>query len=136
METKDKKARRPYTIECTEEQLWLIAKAVEDYTRFLAGQCGMNNAMMHTDACRIGSKLENELHKIVTPELPQNASYGWSGSDCPNFHQRKEIAMGYGIYRQIRHYFAMQLEDNDWNVYKSETLTCPEQGPLIKITKQ
>ena len=133
---KTRRCTRKYTIECTEEQLRLISHAVEDYTRFLSGQCEMNNAMMLTDACRIGSELENELHKIVTPELPQNASYGWSGSDCPNFHQRREIAMGYGIYREILHYFAMKAPYEGWNVYKSETLTCPEQGPLITIKEK
>lgn len=40
--------------------------------------------------------------------------------------------MSYGIYREILHHFAKDSKD-EWNVYKGETLTCPEQGGLIKI---
>lgn len=127
---------KQYTITCNEEQLGLIANAVEDWSRFLSGQCELDNATCYiepTDAmqnCR--DIMREQIHPLITPLLPLNASYGWDGSTCPNKHQKKAIAMGYGIYRQIRHFFALQ-KPRDWNVYNSETLTCPEQGPLIQI---
>ena len=120
-------ADKMYTITCSEEQLRLIANAVEDWHRFLAGQCEMANATSMTDNY-------HELYDILTKQVePLVASYGWDGGTCPNKFQRKAIAMSYGIYRQILHFFAMQRKDNEWDVYKSPTLTCDEQGGLIKI---
>ena len=123
-----------FTITCSEEQLRLIANAVEDWSRFLSGQCEMHNATLMLENHReLYEELNKNVHPLVTPLLPRNASYGWNGGNCPNEHQKKAIAMSYGIYRQILHFFAMQKKDNNWNVYRSETLTCPEQGELIKI---
>lgn len=125
-----------YTITCTEEQLRFISYAVEDWHRFLAGQCEMDYATSYiepTDAmheCR--EILRKQIHPLVTPLLSLNSSYGWDGSTCPNKAQKKAIAMSYGIYREIKHYFATQ-NPNGWDVYQSETLTCPDTGTLIKI---
>lgn len=125
-----------YTITCTKEQLQLIADAVEDWTRFFCGQCELWNGTVGLDnGPDIRTKLE-ELHSLVVPELPRGASYGWSGGGCPNDYQRKSIAMGYGIYRQIRHFMSLQRKDDSWDCYKSPTLTCKEQGPLIQIDKK
>ena len=81
--------------------------------------------------------LNKDIRPMVVPELDKKygrgASYGWDGSTCPNEHQRKAIAMSYGIYRQILHFFSLQRKDNEWDVHKSPTLTCDEQGGLIKI---
>ena len=128
---------RKFTITCTEEQLRLIANAVEDWSRFLGGQCEMQYATQYVkpveDYFKVQEILRDQVHPFITPDLPRNASYGWNGGNCPNYHQRKAIAMSYGIYRQILHFFALQHGGNDWNVYRGETLTCPEQGGLIKI---
>lgn len=132
---------KQYTITCNEEQLRLIAHAVEDWTRFLSGQCELFNATCMVEPIesmhRVREILNEEVRPYIVPELNEmygrGASYGWNGGGCPNDYQRKSMAMGYGIYRQILHFFATQRKDNDWNVYKSETLTCPEQGPLIQI---
>ena len=127
---------KKYTITCTEEQLRLIEAAVEDWTRFLSGQTEMWNAiacLTLEDGLLIREKLM-ELHKFVTPELPHNASYGWSGAGCENKPQRKAIAMGYGIYRQILHFLTLKYKLD--NVYTSPTLTCEEQGGLIEIKEE
>jgi hypothetical protein len=128
---------KQYTITCNEEQLRLIADAVEDWSRFLGGQCELNHAtslIADTDNYRkVQDILHDQVHPCITPQLPLNASYGWNGGTCPNEHQKKAIAMSYSIYRQILHFFAIQRKDNDWNVYKSPTLTCEEQGGLIQI---
>lgn len=131
-------ADKMYTITCSEEQLRLIANAVEDWHRFLAGQCEMANATSMTDNHHeLYDILTKQVEPLVVPDLAMKyghgASYGWDGSTCPNKFQRKAIAMSYGIYRQILHFFAMQRKDNEWDVYKSPTLTCDEQGGLIKI---
>ena len=128
---------KKYTITCDEVQLRLIADAVEDYSRLLSGQCELNNMSLILRPIKNIHKLEEimreQVHPLVTPELPLNASYSWNGGNCPNKIQRIAIAMGYGIYREIRHFFACQRTDNNWNCYKSETLRCPEQGELIQI---
>jgi len=127
-----------YTITCTEEQLRLIADAVEDWHRFLAGQREMNNATsMLENYHELYDILTKQVEPLVVPELAlkygHGASYGWNGMTCPNKYQRKAIAMSYGIYRQILHFFAMQRKDNEFDVYKSPTLTCDDNGGLIKI---
>lgn len=127
---------KKYRITCTEEQLRLIADAVEDWTRFLSGQTEMWRALDQLPL--VESLLAREelrkVQKYVTPKLPQNASYGWSGAGCENERQRKSIAMGYGIYRQILHF--LTLKNNLDNVYTSPTLTCEEQGGLIEIKEE
>lgn len=129
---------KQYTLTCSEEHLVLIAHAVEDFSRFLSGQCELNHATSviqdHNDY-RKAQELLMEIHDLVTPELPRNASYSWNGGHCPNDAQRKAIAMSYGIYRQILHFFACQKPENGWNCYQSPTLTCEEQGGLIKISE-
>jgi hypothetical protein len=123
---------KKYQIICSEEQLMLIAKAVEDWHRFLAGQTEMWNASGLLDNGREVMRRLATLHPIVTPRLPRGASYDWSGNGCPNPWQRKAIAMSYGIYREILHHLTVQ---SDLNVYTSPTLTCEEQGELITIKK-
>ena len=128
---------KKYIIELSETQLRLIADCVEDCHRFAAGQTELHYTAAH---CTIenGNYRElsdalRELHYLVTPLLGYGASYGWDGSDCADENQRKFIAQTYPIYRQILHFFAMQQKDNDWNTYRSETLTCAEGGMPIKI---
>ena len=129
---------KKYRITLTETQLRLMIDAVEDWHRFLAGQCEMSNATSYIEPtdnmheCR--EILRKQIHPLVTPRLSLNASYGWSGSTCSNEHQRKAIAMSYMLYRESLHFLTINSgEDMSWNVYNSETLTCPEQGDLIKI---
>ena len=129
---------KKFQITCTEEQLRLISRAVEDWSRFLSGQCEMTNATSLLDNHHeLYDVLTKQVEPLIVPELylkyGGGASYGWNGGGCPNEYQRKAIAMSYGVYREILHFFAKQLPDDHWNVYKSPTLTCPEQGGLIQI---
>lgn len=132
---KDKE--KSYTITCNREQLCIIAAAVEDWHRFLAGQCELNNATSYiepTEAmheCR--DLLDKKIRPYVVPELANRygSSYNWSGSMCKNKYQRKAIAMSYMIYREILHY--LTVERGIKNCLSSETLTCDEQGPMIKV---
>ena len=126
------KKEKFYQITVTEDQLILMSRAIEDWSRFLAGQTELWNASSQLpDYLLLREKLE-DLQSLVTPELPLGASYGWDGGSCPNEWQRKSIAMSYGIYREIEHCLAVQKGCTQ-SVYLSKTLRCPDQGPLIKI---
>lgn len=128
---------KKYTITLTEEQMRLIAEGMEDYHRFLAGECRMDHATQYVqpaqDMHNLRDSLELVAHMRMSHNLPYGSSYDWAGNHCPNEHQRKAIAMSYMIYREILHHFAMQRPKGDWNTLQSPTLTCEEQGPLIKI---
>lgn len=130
-----------FSLILTEEEMGTVADAVEDWHRFLGGQTEMWNASsLMDDTDNDIRRILIEAHTYIVPLLAAvygvGASYGWSGGMCPNPHQRIAMARSYGIYRQIRHFFAVERATGDsWNVYLSGTLTCREQGQLIKITK-
>ncbi len=130
---------KKYRVTMTESQLRLMASAVEDWHRFLAGQCELNNATcfitpaekMHE--CR--KILDRDVRPFIVPELKHSgSSYCWDGRSCPNKFQRKAIAMSYMIYREVIHFLTTHNgKDMSWSVYSSPTLTCEEQGDLITI---
>lgn len=134
-----KKTNNPevkYQLTVTEDQLRLIANCVEDVCRFMAGQVELWNATSNLPTyCEPRDKLE-EVKPLITPNLPDNASYGWSGGGCDNEYQRKFIAKAYCVYRKILHQMKIQDKNNtEWNVYDSPTLTCKDDGPLPIIKK-
>ena len=130
--------QKKWRIELTEHQLMLMAKCVEDCSRFISGQMELSNSTSCLKHCR---HLGEELHTLkpfVTPELGRGASYGWSGGSCPNDNQRKFIAETYYLYREIYHQLTLEAakhKDMGYNVYLGETLTCSESGEPIKIEK-
>ena len=127
---------KKWRIELTEHQLMLMAKCVEDCSRFISGQMELSNSTSCLKHCRhLGEELHT-LQPFVTPELGRGASYGWNGGSCPNDHQRKFIAETYYLYREIYHQVTLDKakdKDMDWNVYLGETLTCNESGEPIKV---
>lgn len=128
---------KKYTITLTEEQMRLVAEGMEDYHRFLAGECRMMNATQYIKSSQSMHFLRDEMDRLAHPRMAPNLCYGsaykWNGGSCPNDHQRKAIAISYMIYREILHHFAMQRPKEIWNIYQNATLICEEQGPLIKI---
>ena len=129
---------KKWRIELTEHQLMLMAKCVEDCSRFISGQMGLSNSTSCLKHCRhLGEELHT-LQPFVTPELGRGASYGWNGGSCPNDHQRKFIAETYYLYREIYHQVTLDKakdKDMDWNVYLGETLTCKDSGEPIKVER-
>ena len=129
---------RKWRIELTEHQLMLMAKCIEDCSRFIGGQMELSNS---TTCLKHGRHLGEELRTLqpfVTPELERGASYGWNGGSCPNENQRKFIAETYYLYREIYHQVTLDKakdEDMDWNVYLGETLTCKDSGEPIKVER-
>lgn len=138
MKSTGQKSEQKYTLTVTESQLRLIADCVEDMSRFMGGQMELWNATSKLDNfVELKEKLD-DLHSLVTPDLPRNVSYGWNGGGCPNKHQEEFIAKTYAIYREIRHRLRVLTKDPDdenYNVYDSPALTCELGGELPVIEK-
>lgn len=118
---------RKWIIEVTEQQLIDIINDVEDIHRFLAGQTELANTTSYIEDCsdmlECRHKLEI-LQPLVTPDLTRGASYSWDGGECPYEAQRAKIARGYAEYRNLRYCLEKFRDHDDWNTYKSPTLTC------------
>ena len=122
---------RKFQITVNEHQLRLIADCLEDICRFLSGQMELWHATSNLNTYRqLADKLE-ELKPLVTPNLEQNASYGWTGGDCPNERQKKLIAETYYLYRTMLYH--LHKDDEHWNVYTSPALRCADSGEEIEI---
>lgn len=124
---------KKYQITLTEEQLMLMARCVEDCSRFAAGQTELGNTLLFIDKYphfELRKSLQ-DLQSLVTPSLGRGASYGWNGSSCPNEEQRKFIAQSYYLYREIYHQH--NLAKGIDNVYTSETLRCADSGEPIQV---
>lgn len=123
---------KKYQITLTEEQLMLMARCVEDCSRFAAGQTELYNVLRSIDMYDLSLRKKlQDLQPLVTPVLGRGASYDWSGSGCPNEEQRKFIARSYYLYREIYHQH--NLAEGIDNVYTSETLRCKDSGELIQL---
>lgn len=122
---------RKFQITVNEHQLQLIADCLEDICRFMSGQMELWHTTSNLDNYRqLADKLE-ELKPLATPNLEQNASYGWTGGDCPNERQKKLIAETYYLYRTILYH--LHKNDEHWNVYTSPALRCENSGEEIEI---
>ena len=122
---------KQYRITVSESQLRMIADCVEDCHRFMAGQTELQNC---TSILDLQHEVQDELKKIqhlVTPHIGLGSYYKWSGGNCPNEHQRKFIAASYYLYRELRHFDAVNRGVD--NVYRSPTLTCEDSGMPILI---
>ena len=82
-----KNDEQKYTLTVTESQLRLIADCVEDMSRFMGGQRELWNATSRLDNFIELKERLDDLHSLVTSELPRNASYGWNDGGCPNKNQ-------------------------------------------------
>lgn len=129
-----------YRLTMTESQLRLMIEAVEDWHRFLSGECGMSHATSYlnaADCVYARNALKEIVSRCVNSELAHTAqSYDRAGSGCPRDAQRRAIAMSYMLYREPLHVLTCNdSKTSVLNVYKESTLTCQEQGPLIKVEK-
>lgn len=127
---------RKWQITLTEEQLQVMIAAVEDWHRFVSGQCSMDYATSYIDNPErmhdARDVLDNEVKPLMFPELDRCASYGWCGGQ-PNPHLSKAAAISYMLYREACHQLTLAEPDKGYNVYRNETLTCDKQGPMIKV---
>lgn len=121
---------KKYKIEVSEAQMRLIANCLEDISRFAAGQWDLRftidemlfglpfeEQMKRRD--EVGGLL-NQVKRVLLPELPDNASKGYNGSEF--------IGNTYQIYRTILYQLA---KDNNWdNVYSSPALPSGNLGTI------
>lgn len=123
---------KKYKIELSEPQMRLISDCLEDCSRFASGQWELRytieemlRGLPFDEQMKRREKAEEllrQVKRVLLPELPDNASKGYNGSDF--------IGNNYQIYRTILHQLA---KDNDWNnVYSSSALPSGNLG-TIKI---
>jgi len=123
---------KKYRIELSEEQMRLIANCLEDVSRFASGQMEMRctieemvKGLTFEEQIKrrnLAEECSKKLKRILLPELSDNGSYGYNGTDF--------IGNAYQIYRTILHQFAV---DYDWNnVYSYSALPSGNMG-TIKI---
>jgi hypothetical protein len=125
---------KKYSIELTEEQMILIANCLEDISRFASGQWEMRFTIeemvkgLEFDEAMIRKRktdeLLNKVKRVLLPNMPDNGSKGYNGSDF--------IGNTYQVYRTILHCLAVE---NNWdNVYSSPALQSGTMGS-VKIEK-
>ncbi len=124
---------KKYTIELSEEQMRLISFCLEDISRFASGQWELRytieemlRGLPFDEQMKKRDEVEGllkQVKRILLPELHDNASKGYNGSEF--------IGNTYQIYRTILHQLAI---DNNWNnVYSSPSLPSGYMG-TIKIS--
>ena len=127
---------RKWRITLTEEQMCVMMAALEDWHRFVSGQCSMGYATSYIDSpmnMHLARTILNEQVKpLMFPELTRGESYSWNGGQ-PNPHLSQAAAISYLLYREARHQLTLASNPKVWNCYESETLTCAEQGKMIKV---
>lgn len=133
MKTKDKL----YQITLTEKQLCVMIEALEDWHRFVCGQCTMYNATSYLPTkqmCEAQEILQRQVERAMFPELPVNASYSWNGGHKDNPSMSEVAAITYMLYRGLRHQLG-NIKGTNSGVYNSETLTDDQQGRMITLKK-
>ena len=128
--------KNSYQIVVNRRQLELIARCLEDISRFAAGQPELHHTVEsllanHDDSCEKRDEIEAHLlaiKKILYPELSDHASYGYDGGDQRDPIRKNLIGNTYQIYREILHFLAVKDRQN--NAYNSVTLPSGNLGPI------
>ena len=129
---------KKYTISFTENQLRTLARGLEFYSRFLAGQWEIPDAMefkeyenqgKSDEFWNIRNEVEDEFRNLKSKftKLHINESYGIGSSKMA-----EDANIAYDIYRPIWEELVGKNADS-WNVYKSPGLQYSKEG-RIKIT--
>lgn len=127
---------KKYTVSFTENQIRTLARGLEFYSRFLAGQWEIPDAMEFKEYENQGKTSEfwnvrNDVEdsfrelKCKFTGLPYNGSYGIGSSKLA-----EDANISYDIYRPVWEEFS-KGQDN-WTVYSSPGLTYSKEG-RIKI---
>ena len=118
-----------YNIKVDEEQMRVMADALDIYSRLKCGQIKMISDlffekdfdMQALDYCALQMKI------ILFPELEENSYYGIYGDKTP-----EESKVAYDIYKNIRHH--LQKGARYWSVDSDEHLLLASGKP-VKIEK-
>ena len=128
--------KRKWQITLTEEQMCFMTNALEDWHRFICGQCELHSATSYIEPAermhKVQEILDRQVKPLMFPELTFGQSYSWCGGH-KNPYLHKAQAMSYMLYREMRHQLTLANPSSDWNTYRRETLTCEEQGEMIKV---
>ena len=127
-----------YKIELTKNQISCIARGLEFYSRFLAGQWRIpdemefqeyNNQDKRENFWNDRNYIEDQLGKMSSlfTKMHQNASYGIGSNKLA-----EDAKLAYDIYRPILEELIGKGEN--WNVYSSPGLPYSQEG-RIKVTK-
>ena len=125
---------KKYTISFTENQLRTLARGLEFYSRFLAGQWEIPDMMEFKEFENQGkvdefwnvrNDINDEFLKLKSKftGLYLNESYGIGSSKLS-----EDANISYDIYRPIWEEFAKGNED--WTVYSSPGLTYSKEGRI------
>lgn len=125
-----------YCLYCNEQQLLIIAKCLEAWSRRYAGQLNLtyDTALQERldvrsqgdiqTYCRLRDEIEKHLkfiYFLLFPELYPNGSYSYNADNT--------IGNAYQIYRTILHKLA--IEHNRDNVYSSPPLPSGNLGKVL-----
>lgn len=129
---------RKWRLTLTEPQLRLIARCVEDCSRFARGQTMLDNTTKYLRNSPSIREVLLTVSPMVNPYIGWGAIYGWDGANCPHERQRGFITKTHYLYREILHQLTVEhnKEGNmSWDdvLYMSETLRCAESGEPIKL---
>lgn len=117
-----------YCITVNWQQLMLIARVLEDISRFAAGDTLMYNTVSDLTRDTPGSDMFKQIEKhllgvkeVLYPTLPDGSNYGYNGNEEEQTKSQKDMTGNtYQIYREIYHFAAKELDIN--SVYRSETM--------------
>lgn len=130
-----KKRDKLYRIILTEKQLGVMINAIEDWHRFVCGQCEMDYAtsllpskQMH----KVRDTLRQNVEPLMFPELNPNQSYRWNGGHKDNPAMSEVASISYMLYRELRHQFGI-INGKDYGVYNYPTLTDEQQGRMVTL---
>lgn len=117
-----------YQLTCTKEQLLLIARCIEDISRFASGQPELHNTVVHmlaqTDGdCIMRDEANERLHQAKAALLPNLHEHSYL-----KYNSTPLIGNTYQIYREIYHRIA--IDDNWNNVYSGSTLPSGDMGAI------
>lgn len=132
---------KKYVVEFTEKQLRTMARGLEFYSRFLAGQWEIPDAMEVKEYenqnkvagfWEMRNQVEEQLKflKVQFTGLPINASYG-IGSD----RLHKDAKISYDIYKPVLEQFAKEHREKNsgekwYNIYDSPGLQYSDEGRI------
>lgn len=130
-----KKKDKLYQITLTEKQLCVMIEALEDWHRFVCGQCTMDNATSYLPNKQMRETreiLQKQVERAIFPELSLNSSYSWHGGHKDNPAMSEVAAITYMLYRELRHQLC-NIKGTNSGVYSSPTLTDEQQGRMVTL---
>lgn len=131
---------KKYTVSFTENQLRTLARGLEFYSRFLAGQWEIPDAMEFkefenqgktSEFWNVRNDIEDELRLLSSKltGIAVNGSYGIGSSKLA-----EDANIAYDIYRPI--WEELVGQSDGWNVYSSPGLQYSKEGRIKILTDE